>query len=106
MLATQPLSKAFVALTGDLDIATRCSTETALQAVDADIVIVDLTGVRFIDGGALGLLVALKKRLSARGRVGIVKIVTPNERFQRLFRITGLTKYFDLHDSVPDAHAA
>jgi anti-sigma B factor antagonist len=106
MLATQLLTKAVVRLTGDLDIASRVRTEAALEEVDADIAIVDLTQVDFMDGGALGLFVALKKRLRERGRLGIVKIVTRNERFRRLFSITGLNKLFDIHDSISGARAA
>ncbi|HKU66809.1 MAG TPA: STAS domain-containing protein [Candidatus Baltobacteraceae bacterium] len=106
MLATASLSKAVVRLSGDLDIATREQTQARLDAIDSDVAIVDLTDVRFIDGGALGLFVALKKRLRARGRLGIVKIVTSNPRFVRLFHITGLVKLLDLHDSLPNARAA
>lgn len=106
MLATDLLSKALVTLTGDLDVATRASTEAALLAADADVVTVDLRGVRFIDGGALGLLVALKKRLRARGRIGIVRIVTANPQFQRLFVVTGLAKVFEIRDSIPEGQAA
>jgi anti-anti-sigma factor len=106
MLATATLSKAVVRLSGDLDIATRDSTQAQLDSVDADIAIVDLTDVRFMDGGALGLFVALKKRLRGSGRLGIVKIVTSNPRFVRLFHITGLIKLFDLHESLLQARAA
>lgn len=100
------LSRTLVRLAGDLDIASRPSTQAELQAIDADVVILDLTDVRFLDGGALGLFVALKKRLRECGRLGIVKIVTPNRQFQRLFRITGLTRLFDVHDSIGAAQAA
>lgn len=106
MLATQRLSHALVRLTGDLDIASRPATKALLDSVDADVAVVDLTNVKFLDGGALGLLVALKKRLRMRGRLGIVKIIAPNPRFARLFQITGLTKLFDVHQSAAEARAA
>jgi anti-anti-sigma regulatory factor len=62
--------------------------------------------VRFIDGGALGSFDALKKRLREGGRMGIVKIVAANPRLARLFRITGLTKLLQVHDSLAGARAA
>ncbi|HET6896154.1 MAG TPA: STAS domain-containing protein [Candidatus Baltobacteraceae bacterium] len=106
MLSLAALTHTVVKLSGELDFATRASTQAILSMVDADVVIVDLTEVTFLDGGALGSLVALKKRLRECGRLGIVKIVTPNVHFQHLFRVTGLTRLFDLHDSMPDAKAA
>lgn len=90
MLSLASLTHTVVKLSGELDLATRASTEAILSIVDADVVIVDLAEVTFLDGGALGALVALKKRLRERGRLGIVKIVTPNPHFQHLFRVTGL----------------
>jgi anti-sigma B factor antagonist len=99
-------STTLVRLAGELDIANRVSTQALLDTVDADIAIIDLTDVRFIDGGALGLLVALKKRLHERGRLGVVKIIAPNRRIRRLFRITGLAKLFEIYESLPRTQAA
>jgi anti-sigma B factor antagonist len=92
-----------VRLSGDLD---RVRAEAALQGVDADIAIIDLTDVQFIDGGALGALVGLKKRLRTSGRLGILRIVTANPRFHRLFEMTGLDKVFHMHRSLPSAQTA
>lgn len=104
MLCTTPFHHAAVRLTGDLDAFTRESLERTLAEIDADIVVVDLTRVSFMDAAALGCLVGLKKRLRARDRLGIVRIVTPNRRIQRLFQITGLNKIFNLFQSIEDAN--
>jgi anti-sigma B factor antagonist len=99
-----PFNHTAVRLTGVLDVFTRPSLERTLADVDADIVVVDLTRVSFMDAAALGCLVGLKKRLRARDRLGIVRIVTPNRRIQRLFHITGLNKIFNLFQSIEDAN--
>jgi anti-sigma B factor antagonist len=98
MLSTAALSKAIVRLSGDLNSA---RTAWALRGVDTDVAIVDFTDVQFIDGGALGALVALKKRLRARGHLGIVSVVVPNPRFRRLFEMTGLDKVFQVYPTMP-----
>ncbi len=82
------------------------STERTLEQVDADVAIIDLSDVKFMDAGALGSFVSLKKRLRERGRLGLVRIVTRDVRFRRLFQITGLTKIFDLCESLRSAGAA
>lgn len=106
MATTERLSQAVLRLSGDLDAASRPQTQAQLQAIDADVAIIDLTDVRFLDGGALGLLVALRKRLRREGRLGIVKIIAPNPRIQRLFQISGLTKLFEMQESPACTQAA
>jgi anti-anti-sigma factor len=104
LLCTTPFQHTAVRLAGDLDVFARPALERTLAEVDADIVAVDLTDVTFIDAGALGCLVRLKNRLRARDRLGIVRIVAPQRRFQRLFHITGLNKIFDLFHNIEDAN--
>jgi anti-sigma B factor antagonist len=101
-----PFQHATVRFAGELDAFTRQSMQQRLAEVDADIVVVDLTEVTFMDAGALGCLVGFKQRLRARDRLGIVRIITPDCRFQRLFRITGLDKVFDLYESAEELAAA
>jgi anti-sigma B factor antagonist len=98
-----PFAHATVRLVGALDVFTRPSLERTLAEVDADVVVIDLTEVPIMDAGALGCLVALKKRLRARGRLGIVRVLTSNRRFRQLFQITGLNKIFEIVESVADA---
>ena len=66
--------------------------------------LIDLEKVDFLDSTALGVLVGGLKR--ARAQDGSLAIVCTQERLLKIFRITGLTKVFDIHDSVESAVAA
>ena len=66
--------------------------------------LIDLEKVDFLDSTALGVLVGGLKRARAEG--GSMALVCTQERLIKIFRITGLTKVFQIHDSVPSAIAA
>ena len=67
-------------------------------------VIADLRDVDFLDSTGLGALVGSLKRL--RLREGSLELVTSGGRILQIFQITGLTRAFALHSSVPDAITA
>jgi anti-sigma B factor antagonist len=67
-------------------------------------IIADLRGVDFLDSTGLGALVGSLKRL--RMREGSLKLVTSGGRILQIFQITGLTRAFALHSSVPEAITA
>jgi anti-sigma B factor antagonist len=67
-------------------------------------VIADLRGVDFLDSTGLGALVGSLRRL--RMREGSLELVTGGGRILQIFRLTGLTRVFALHSSVPDAITA
>jgi anti-sigma B factor antagonist len=66
--------------------------------------VVDMTGVEFLDSTGLGVLVGGLKRV--RMHDGSLRLVCTQERILKIFRITGLTKVFPIHESVADAVAA
>ncbi len=66
--------------------------------------VVDMQGVDFLDSTGLGVLVGGLKRVRAHD--GSLRLVCSQERILKIFRITGLTKVFPIHDSVADAVAA
>jgi anti-sigma B factor antagonist len=66
--------------------------------------VVDMEGVEFLDSTGLGVLVGGLKRVRAHD--GSLRLVCTQERILKIFRITGLTKVFPIHDSVADAVAA
>lgn len=66
--------------------------------------IVDMEKVEFLDSTGLGVLVGGLKRVRAQD--GTLQVVCTQERILKIFRITGLTKVFPIHASVPDALAA
>lgn len=80
--------------------------ERVIRLIDdgARHVIADLRGVDFLDSTGLGALVGSLKRL--RMREGSLKLVTGGGRILQVFRVTGLTRAFALHTSVPDAITA
>jgi anti-sigma B factor antagonist len=66
--------------------------------------VVDMEGVDFLDSTGLGVLVGGLKRVRAHD--GSLRLVCSQERILKIFRITGLTKVFPIHDSVAEAVAA
>ena len=66
--------------------------------------VVDMEKVEFLDSTGLGVLVGGLKRVRAHD--GSLDLVCTQERILKIFRITGLTKVFGIHDTVDDAIAA
>lgn len=66
-------------------------------------VIVNLEGVDFLDSTGLGVLVGALKRVKAHD--GSLSLVCTQEKILKIFKITGLTKVFPIHDSVEEASA-
>ena len=65
--------------------------------------VVDLERVDFLDSTGLGVLVGGLKRV--RNHDGSLELVCTQDKILKIFRITGLTKVFPIHDSVADAIA-
>jgi anti-sigma B factor antagonist len=66
-------------------------------------VVVNLEGVDFLDSTGLGVLVGALKRVKAHD--GTLSLVCTQEKILKIFKITGLTKVFPIHDSVEAAAA-
>lgn len=66
-------------------------------------VVVDLSGVSFIDSTGLGVLIGGLKRARENGSLSLV---CPQSRVRRVFEITGLTQVFTFFDAVEDAVAS
>lgn len=67
-------------------------------------IVVDMSDVEFLDSTGLGVLVGGLKRV--RTHEGSMHLVCTHERILKIFRITGLTRVFPIHDSVAAAVAA
>ena len=67
-------------------------------------IIADLRGVDFLDSTGLGVLVGSLRRL--RIREGSLTLVAGDEKIMEIFQLTGLTRVFTFHSSVPEAIAA
>ncbi|MDQ3104624.1 MAG: STAS domain-containing protein [Actinomycetota bacterium] len=95
-----------VAVGGEIDVYTAPKLrETLVDLVNVGRfrLVVDLEAVDFLDSTGLGVLVGGLKRLRAHD--GTLRVVCTQERLLKIFRITGLTKVFAIHDSVADATA-
>lgn len=66
--------------------------------------VVDMEAVEFLDSTGLGVLVGGLKRVRAHD--GSLHLVCTQERILKIFRITGLTKVFPIHNTVEEAVAA
>ena len=64
--------------------------------------VLDLSGVEFVDSSGLGAIVACLKRLGPRGDLAIAGAKGP---VSRLFTLTRMDKVFRLHDTVEAAVA-
>ena len=92
---------------GEIDI----STAQRLRELLIDLaskghcqLIVNLDKVGFLDSTGLGVLVGGLKRV--RPHDGSLDLVCTQERILKIFKITGLTKVFGIHQTVDQAIAA
>ena len=96
---------AVLTVAGDIDVDTawrlREELTTALAERDA---VVEMSAVDFLDSTGLGVLVGGLKRVRSNG--GSLDVVCTHDRLLKIFRITGLTKVFGIHDSVASAIAS
>ena len=66
--------------------------------------VINMNKVGFLDSTGLGVLVGGLNRVRAHD--GSLDLVCTRERILKIFRITGLTKVFGIHESVDQAIAA
>lgn len=85
-----------LAVEGDLDIATApLLRETLLRVLDADCVpdlLVDLSGIRFVDSSGLAVLLMGARRWEAEGRAFVVH--EPSRAMSRIIDLTGVRAAF------------
>jgi anti-sigma B factor antagonist len=96
-----------IAVSGEIDVYTAPRLREALVSlVEAGNyrLIVDMEGVEFLDSTGLGVLVGGLKRVRAHD--GVIDLVCTQGRILRIFRITGLSRVFNIYDSVDEALAS
>jgi anti-sigma B factor antagonist len=82
---------------GQADLHTAPALREALsEAIESGgkVVVVDLSGVTFVDSMTLGVLLGAVKRLRQRG--GELRIIVDDPHVRRVFEITLLDRVFDL----------
>ena len=90
-----------ISVRGEVDIATATRFREFLEASiegDPDAVVIDLTGVTFIDSTGLGVLIGARKRCDAAGHS--LRLVVSEPRILKVFEITGLTELFEIHPTL------
>ncbi len=98
---------AVIQVSGELDLYTAPRLkEELLSALEDGIlkVVIDMSGVHFIDSSALGVLIGGVKRLKPDG--GSLVLVSVDENVNWIFRITGLNNVFDIFATRDEAIAS
>jgi anti-sigma B factor antagonist len=96
-----------VSLHGELDFLSASSLGTYLSSIPCHgqaRLAVDLTGLAFIDCACLRVLVACCEEI--RGRGGSIALTRPHGAVLRIFAVTGLLSWFEVHDSLEGAVTA
>jgi anti-sigma B factor antagonist len=98
-----------VRVTGEIDIQSSPILDESLQKAQAEgawSIVVDLSGVSFLDSTGLSVLVAALKRGQDGG--GGVRLTSPRSNVRRVLEVTGLAEVFHLEPSAldPDRSAA
>ncbi len=98
---------AVVDVKGEIDVYTAPKLREKLIELVSDgtyDVVVNLEGVDFLDSTGLGVLVGALERVKAHD--GSLSLVCTQDKILKIFKITGLTKVFPIHDSVDEAAGA
>ena len=92
-------------LAGELDLYNAQEVREALLECCAEgpsRLVVDLSGVKFIDSTALGVLIEARTRLPNRKSF---LLAAPGLETRRALEISGLDRHFSVHESVDEARA-
>lgn len=98
------MSLSVVRLDGELDFSRKAELGKLLAAAEhSDVAVIDLEDATYLDSSVLTLLMVLKKHMVEQGNAGVVRVAGASDSLQRIFRICGLDKVFELYDSVVQA---
>ena len=88
-----------IAVRGEVDLHTAPKVESAIEraARTNTTVVVDMSGVAFMDSTALSALVRAKDSLLEQGTS--LRLAAPSRAVQRIFSVTGFEDYFDIFPS-------
>nr|WP_040563719.1 STAS domain-containing protein [Kineosphaera limosa] len=92
---------------GDIDALSAPALQERLEmyvAAGQRHLVLDLSGVPFMDSTGLGVLVGVLRLARAHG--GSMRLVAPSERVLRIMAITGLDEIFETAPSRDDAVSA
>jgi anti-sigma B factor antagonist len=95
-----------IAVRGEIDLHTAPKVEYAIErAAGANgTVVVDMSGVAFMDSTALSALLRSKDSLQEQGTS--LRLAAPSQAVERIFSVTGFGDYFEVFPSreaaIPD----
>ncbi|GGP84353.1 STAS domain-containing protein [Saccharothrix coeruleofusca] len=92
-----------VAVEGELDADTVPVLSDHLEGTTGGQVVVDLSGVPFMDTTGLSLMLDWHRRLDAAG--GQFRMACLQPSVHKLFRLTELTEVMRIHDTIASATA-
>ena len=88
-----------VAMHGELDVASAGGLENSLVELAGSTLVVDLSGLMFMDSSGIGALVRARNRIKAEG-LGEMVLTRPGEIVRRALEIVGLSAW--IVDWSPD----
>jgi anti-sigma B factor antagonist len=95
-----------IAVRGEVDLHTAPKIQYAIEraAGAAGAVVVDMSGIAFMDSTALSALMRSKNSLKEQGIP--LRLASPSKAVERIFSVTGFTDYFDIFTSREAAISA
>ena len=106
-VTTLALGQAVVTVRGELDLFTAPRLQVALEGacdLGARRLVVDLAKVSFIDSSALGVLIAVGRKL--RAAEGSLDLVCEDDHVRRVLELTGLACVFGIHARLQEELSA
>lgn len=98
---------AVLAVTGELDVATAPQLRqeaVRLTTLGQSRIVIDLSGVDFLDSTGLGVIVGVLKRVRTHG--GDLAVAGAEDHVRKVFDITRISDVVSMYDNADDACAA
>jgi anti-sigma B factor antagonist len=91
-----------ITLQGSLDASSVHQFQSFTEVSSAaDPVVIDLSGVDFLDSSGLGAVVGIARKKREQG--GEVVLACMNDKVRKVFEITQVYKLFDIYDDIEAA---
>ena len=100
---THPDGAVIVRLLGEADLHTAPSLRDALadaHQTESSVIVVDMTGVTFIDSMILGVLLGATRATRSQGGGSDLRIVVDDPHVRRIFEMTLLDRVLPLYDDL------
>jgi len=104
---SQPPPRAVVHLAGEIDMRSAPTVQGSLLDLTRgplERIVLDLSGVNYIDSSGVGTLVVLKREIEKLRAKIVLAGLQP--RVKSVFEITRLDRFFTIANSVDEAHSA